>query len=327
MSFIRKASLILIASQDIAPPGDVPLDNAIDLSDFRFTFKVGQEDIETPNNARIRVFNLSDSTVKKIRGEFSRVVLQAGYEEQFGIIFDGTIKQFGIGRMNATDTYLDILAADGDTAYNFATINTSLEASATAPANQIKLAVNAMAPQGVDLGFFDTNGLIGGTNPNPRGKVMFGMVRHQMRNLTNSVGATWSIQNGKVNVIPLTGYLPGEVIKMNSLTGMVGIPEQQVDGIHLRSLLNPRIVPGQLIEIDNASVNKILAQNPNAGPLQNFPFDQRAALPSLLASVTNDGIYRVFVCEHEGDTRGQPWYSDLTCLAVDPVSLKVQAYG
>ena len=30
-----------------------------------------------------------------------------------------------------------------------------------------------------------------------------------------------------------------------------------------------------------------------------------------------DGFYKVLVHEIEGDTRGEPWYSTLTCLAVD----------
>ena len=29
------------------------------------------------------------------------------------------------------------------------------------------------------------------------------------------------------------------------------------------------------------------------------------------------GYYYVMVANHSGDTRGQPWYTDLTCLAVD----------
>jgi hypothetical protein len=38
----------------------------------------------------------------------------------------------------------------------------------------------------------------------------------------------------------------------------------------------------------------------------------------------------VLVAEYMGDSRGQEWYSDLTCLAVDPSAAadqSVQAYG
>ena len=33
-----------------------------------------------------------------------------------------------------------------------------------------------------------------------------------------------------------------------------------------------------------------------------------------------DGNYIALVIDHEGDTRGQPWYSHLTCLASDPTA-------
>lgn len=98
----RKASLLLVDDDEV-----------LDLSNLRFRFQVKAMDVESPNNAAIRVYNLSRDTLVKIRGEFSRVILQAGYDNNFGVIFDGTIKQFRIGREGTTDTYLDILAADG----------------------------------------------------------------------------------------------------------------------------------------------------------------------------------------------------------------------
>jgi hypothetical protein len=39
---------------------------------------------------------------------------------------------------------------------------------------------------------------------------------------------------------------------------------------------------------------------------------------AYFANVTADGIYRVLVIEHNGDTRGNDWYTDMVALAVDP---------
>ena len=47
------------------------------------------------------------------------VMLQAGYENgAYGIIFSGTILRIRTGRESATDTFLEIMAADGDIAFN-----------------------------------------------------------------------------------------------------------------------------------------------------------------------------------------------------------------
>lgn len=294
----RRVSLI------VAPPQG---DQGLDLSEMQIRFTVRQSDVETPNNAIIRIYNLSERTTATIEKEYTRVVLQAGYETgAFGVIFDGTIKQVRRGKVTATDSYLDILAADGDLAYNFAALSQSLAAGATLD-EQYEAIAQAAKEQGVDTGYKAP--IVGPVLP--RGKVLFGMWRDYMRDWSTTAGVTWSVQDGKVIVLPLTGYRPGEAVVMNSRTGMIGIPEQTENGIRIRSLLNPRLRIGGLVQIDNASINRTIFKT--AAPI---PFDRYAGL-QLLAPVTDDGFYRLYVVEHEGNTRGNEWYSDLICLAVD----------
>lgn len=302
--FGRKASLLLVQGTQ-----------ALDLSGLRFRFTVKAMDAESPTNAEIRVYNLSQDTVRQIRGEYSRVVLQAGYEGNYGVIFDGTIKQFRIGRENGTDTYLDLLAADGDTAYNFAVVNRTLAAGSTSK-DRIAAAVDAMKPKGIT----GSDVLIPGTGGTlPRGKVLFGLARVALRNEADSNYATWNISQGRVQVIPRQGYAPGEVVVLNGRTGLIGRPEQTVDGIRAKCLINPAIQIGARVQIDQAAINQTLQQNPEAAPV---PYNQWAGL-QLLANIAADGLYRVFVIEYEGDTRGNAWYCDLTLLAIDQANDKV----
>lgn len=313
-NYLRKASLLLVQG-----------DKALDLSALHFKFKTSQEDEESPSNCRIQVFNLSPDTMKTIKKEYSEVILQAGYEHAaFGVIFKGTIKQFKTGRENATTTYLEILAADGDLAYNFAQCSTSMAAGCTRQ-ERVKAVLESMSPKGVTAGqlLIDaTGGVL------PRGKVLFGLARGLLRSEVQSIGATWSIQDGKVNVIPLDGYLPGEAVILNAATGLIGRAEQTADGIRARCLLNPKITVGGLVKIDNASINQTSQKDGQGPPEGNaqLAYNQYAGL-QLLANTTDDGIYRVYVVECEGDTRGQAWYSDLICLTVNPVTQKVKPYG
>ncbi len=308
--YLRKASLILTAGT-----------KGLDLSEMRFSFKTSQADEESPNNCIIRVYNLSEATVRSIRKEYSYVVLQAGYPDNFGVIFAGNIKQFKVGKEpNNIDSYMDILAADGDLGYNFSTVNKTLAAGST-PGDRVAVAVAAMTPNGVTAGKMmipSTGGVL------PRGKVLWGMAKAIIRAETQNVGATWSIQNGKVQIIPLTGYLPGEAVLLNAQSGLIGRPEQTEDGIKVKCLLNPKIAIGGSIKIDNAAINQIIQQNPSApaGPA----FNQWTGVQNL-ATVTDDGIYRVYVCEFEGDTRGSAWFCNLVCLTINPVTQKVKAYG
>nr|WP_318234757.1 hypothetical protein [Cupriavidus sp. CV2] len=138
----RKASLIIGQSA-----GD-----ALDLSALRFVFDIRRGDLQTPNSARVRVFNVGPETARRVQKEFTRVVLQAGYAGNYGIIFDGNIKQVRRGRVSQTDTYLDITAADGDSAYNFAVVNTTLAAGSTV-ADHVGVCTKAMEPYGVGPGY------------------------------------------------------------------------------------------------------------------------------------------------------------------------------
>lgn len=310
--FGRKISLILAAAE-----------TGLDLAEFRIIFDIQAADQESPNNAAIRVFNLSQQTVNEIvsKGEYSRVILNAGYDSNFGVIFSGTIKQFRVGRDNAKETYLDILAADWDVAYNQGFVNASIKNPT--PGQAAKVAVQAMidaelkanprlaatTDTSLEIGDFADKQHV----PMLRGKVFFGMARSKLRDVASSLDATWSIQNGVVQVLPMRGYTNNQVVELNRLTGMIGIPEQTPSGIVVKCLLNPKLRVGGLIAISSEDINQLLQEDPNAAPV---PYNQWTGFQHN-TKLSPSGTYRVYVIEHEGDTRGQAWYSTLTCLAVD----------
>lgn len=321
-AFRRKASLFLLASNP-KPAALLGVDNdGLDLSEMQFKFQTTQSDAESPNTASIRVYNLSAATVTKIGGEFAYVVLQAGYEDgPYGVIFQGQIRQWKVGKEKNTDSYLDILASDGDEWYNFGVVSTSLEVGQTAPMDQAMAILGQSSEKGVEAGYISFADAQGNVTALSRGKVFYGAGRVALRSLTETYGSTWNINNGKVNVIPLTGYLPGTAVKLDSRSGLIGRAEQTIDGIKMRSLLNPLLTPGGLVQIDNASLNATLQEDAN----NPRPYNQRTGITSL-ASIASDGLYRIYVVEFQGDTRGQAWYADVTGLAVEPSGKKVKAY-
>ncbi len=284
----------------------------IDLSQMHFTFRTEAADVNQPNILRVRVFNLSDGskgskdTAHKIKGEFNRVVLQAGYDN-IGTIFDGTIKQVRIGRVNPTDTYVDILAADGDLGFTKAVMNKTLAAGSTL-GQRIAAVDEELKKHGIDPGY-RPNDLDAAGGVLPRGKVMFGMARDAFDDLSATANATWSIQQGKSQLVPLTGYIgqASDAIVLTAKTGMIGLPEQTDNGIRVEALINPAFRIGGLVKIDNKSIQQA-----------EINIDYTAI--NLLADLSRDGLYRIYVVEHEGDTRGNDWYSHLTCLAVNPAA-------
>lgn len=278
----------------------------LDLSQFRIKFSVKRSDTQTPNTADIRVYNLSPETATQIRKEFTQVVLEAGYEGNRGVVFKGNIKQVILGRESATDTFIDIVAGDGDRAYNFAVVNKTLAKGAT-QADQIAASVESMNDKGV------TQGPLGNQPPAklPRGKSMYGPAKNYLRNSARSSDNVWSIQNGKVTLVSTTSYLPGTVIVLNSNTGMIGTPQQTNEGVNVKCLLNPGMNVSTRVQIDEASVARIKTSI-EAIAAANAAGNAAPILPNL----STDGIYYVLTLEHTGDTRGVEWYTNLICLNV-----------
>ncbi|WP_288074681.1 hypothetical protein [Pseudomonas sp.] len=278
---------------------------ALDLSELRIRFVIRRGDLKTPNSADIRIYNVSDATALRAQKEFERIVLQAGYAGNFGTIFDGTIKQVRRGRESQTDTYIDITAADGDSAYNWSVVNMSLAAGST-PDDHLQASLQAMESRGITLG--DKPNLPG--NRLPRGKVMFGMVRDHLDTLAKSTDTSWSFQDGQLTLIPNTAYLPGEAVVVNSATGMIGLPEQTQNGVNVKMLLNPSVKIGRRLQIDESSIQKF-----RYDPAPLAEADMR--MIKIQNDLSRDGFYRILVASHVGDTRGNEWYTSTICISVD----------
>lgn len=276
-------------------------EKALDLSELRIKFTIKRSDTMTPNVADIRVYNLDLQIAATIKKEFTKVVLQAGYLSNFGVIFQGNIKQVILGRENSTDTYMDIIAGDGDRAYNFAIVKTTL-AKGSSTADHLKAATLPMADHGV------TKGYTGTLPPNKlsRGKVMYGNARDHIKSLADSAGLGWTIENEQINVIPKTTYLPGERVILTSKTGLIGTPQQTDVGVNCKCLINPKLKINGQIQIDNAAVENLKINLSVPGSASNIP-----------APLSEDGVYSLLVIEHSGDTRGQEWYSSLVAINND----------
>lgn len=299
---------------------------ALDLSDFHVSFKILQNEIQTPNNAVIRIFNLHDKTARLVQREFTRVQLSAGYKEgNFGLLFDGQIKQVRIGKESAIDKYVDIIAADSDIIYNYATISVTLAAGSTPEdvINATMAAINRFVtvPRAAGLSqediqrsgadFAVTLGPLPqnmGSQRLPRGRVLFGMVREVLRQVADILNCNWTILNRVLTFTPRVGYVEGDIVVLTSRSGLIRFPEQTQDGIAATMLINANVQIGRRVRIDNASV-----QQARFGP--EYGAEVRY---NMLPQIANDGLYKVVSVDWSGDTHGNDWYGSLNLLSLDP---------
>lgn len=250
----------------------------LDLSELRCTFNIVKKDTQTPNSAELTIYNLSTTTAARLKKSFTKIIINSGYEANFGLVFSGNIKGFEETREN-TETILKVTAGDGDKEYNYTVINKTLAAGAT-PDSIINEVSGAM---GVPLGY--KSSLEATTLP--RGKVLYGRPYEFMREQADNTGCTWSIQDGKVLFLKRTEVMEGGAVLLTPNTGLIGVPQITEDGVSGKCLLNPKLKIGTALELESK------------------------VHPDI------NGAYRIISVAHKGDTHGNDWYSEFTCLAIN----------
>lgn len=317
----------------------------ISLSDFKVTFAIDWFNSMWPRVATLKIYNLNRDTMSRITGsEFSRITIIAGYDglaptvsesqvgqvtevtteqagqsrgQNYGEIFNGEIRFTITGRDNPTDIFTLIQAIDGHQAFNEAVSAGSLSAGYKLSDVHTVL-MRDFSPFGITQG-------VTGQFPDrvmPRGRVFYGMTRDYMSNLAAQCNANWQFVDGQMQMVPEDKYLH-EAIVLSSATGLIGMPQQTMGaGVNVRCLINPNIRVNGLIQLDQASVYRTQLPNDeiqrSQARITESSNDGNLSLGGTIAqpaSVATDGVYIVQSISYTGDTRGNPWYMDLMCMA------------
>jgi hypothetical protein len=298
-NWIRKCSLVIVDEEG----------NGLDLSPFKFTFSINWQDTKYPKVAVFKIYNLSSDVANKItRGEFAQIQLSAGYQDNVSLIFSGEISFSIDGRDNSTDTFVTIQASENDKAFCYATVNTTL-AAGYSKTDVFQALLKSVREFGVTVGLIPELDDI----KMPRGKPIYGMHRDEMDRLASQTKATWQYVNNTIQIRPENSHST-DIIILNNRTGLVGMPQQTIDGgINLQCLINPSIVINSLIRLDNSSVYK------STSSTEVMSVDSarvaKKQIKAMSSVLSKDGDYKVINISYHGDTRGNEWYMDLVCVA------------
>jgi hypothetical protein len=105
-----------------------------------------------------------------------------------------------------------------------------------------------------------------------------------MRRVLRSLGLTYSIQNGVLQVLRRGQALQNTAVRLVPGSGLVDYPSRSADGkVLAKCLLIPDIYPGRKVSFD---------------------------VPGL------SGFFRIREAKYTGDTAGQDWYASIICQEV-----------
>lgn len=239
---------------------------------LRVAFEIKKDALQTPNTGKITLFNLQPNLRSAITKGW-RIKVQAGYQGLVDQVFVGSVTTAKTQRAGP-DITTEVEAADGGESLLNASFNQKYPAKT--PLWQILQDVaRAMdVLPGVVLGL-----------PNysiSRAQTLCGGCSQVLHVCLDKHGLTFSVQNGKLNILPKNAHLDTAAIVVSQNTGMLGVPSVTGDALRFEALLNPRLVPGQLVLMQS--------KNPQAA-----------------------GFYKVEKVEIKGDNRDAAWQVTCEC--------------
>jgi len=217
--------------------------------DLRVNFSVEKSDKGKPNKSKIQLYGLSRDSRGFIQEEGARIVLQAGYDQSPPVIFQGDVDD-AEPKYDGRDIVMNIEGRDGGTAYNEAAIFETYEAPLT-----YSTLLNRVA-QSMGLRFANLPANLPDGDL-VQGYSMAGPAREVLDEITSTLGAQWSIQDGELVVTLLGEGTAEEAWFLSPTTGLINSPQRDKKGVKLRVLMNGRIKPGRKIVISSRDVQGV----------------------------------------------------------------------
>ncbi len=239
------------------------------------TFRVHKSLKPEPNTAELTVFNLNPahrSALEQLKT--ASVLIEAGYEGGTSTLFLGDLRT-AISVDEGPDIVTKLSSGDGEKATKTARVKVSMKKGVANPQKVLETIAKSL---GVGSGNLkQALGQLGGlANCFSEGAVLSGSSFREMNSVCKSLGLSWSIQNGKLQILTLRKALDGQAIKLSKDTGMIGSPTVDNDGVlTCCMLLAPDVFPGRKLVLDGRRLK---------------------------------GQYRIESCDYSGDTHGQDWY-------------------
>ncbi len=90
-----------------------------------------------------------------------------------------------------------------------------------------------------------------------RNPYLYGSYNDQIKDLCQSAGIGWVIDDGTLAIFPKNGSRGGEVPVVSAATGMVGFPGYTANGLLLKTLYNPAIVFQGSIQVESRVISSL----------------------------------------------------------------------
>ena len=228
--------------------------NSVTEDCLHISFSIEKSSEETPNDAKVQIWNLSPANLSILEAKDCAVELKAGYGTNRTLLLAGTVSS-AITEMDNADKLTELTVVDGLVELRDTNITVSVNGKVDCKSlyQQIADAMGIAVKFAGDLTF----------NTLPNGFSFTGKAKTALQKVAGCCGHKWSIQN---QILHIT--LPGRAITtqgylLSSDTGLIGIPkrinissgEETKTGWEVDYLLNGAIGVNDIVELRSNAVS------------------------------------------------------------------------
>ena len=222
----------------------------IEVPDIEIEFNIEFSDESNGNIGHIKFYNLSNSTIDKLKVDKS-FILRAGYKEHSGVILPGIIKR-PVTQWEKADKVTTLMVGDNTDAWLKSTINKTWKAGSTSD----EIARQIIQQTGLSIGEIN---LVNNVSYE-KGLTFSTTCRKALEEIAADTGTKLHSSRGKIYLRP-ENSANRRAILLNSDTGLISSPEKiqedeedAVEKYSVMSLLNYKIQTDSLIKLDSNTV-------------------------------------------------------------------------
>lgn len=224
---------------------------------LHISFSVEKCDVESPNMAKVQVWNLSDANLKILDGKDCIVELKAGYGNSNALILVGNVTSVVTTPENA-DRMTEIEVMDGRVELRDAVISISINGSVNCKDVYKKIA----SKMGLPITFADDLSF----KKMPNGFSYSGRAKNALQKIAKYCGHRWTIQNQTIQVTWPGRAIGDRGFLLNSDTGLISIPkritigstsdsEESQTGWEVEYFLNGAIGVNDVVQLQSSAAN------------------------------------------------------------------------
>lgn len=288
---------------EMNPCDKTPRADGLPVGDgLRITFQVIHLAGNALSVAEIAIYNVSDQSARQMLGDgvvkkYEFVSLEAGYESNFGAVFLGQITNVQRfmedgGATSGIKLFCQSQAKDRDERI----INLTLSPE-TDPVQIIEQCASYF---GAEIQFF---GEFGDLKRRSGGTVLQGALVSCMNELAATYEFDWMVEN-EVTKIVKKGFAMPVKATISATTGMIGSPVVTDTEVGIRCAINPKLKLGDTIKLESMA------------PRFEFSDVFFYKVPRTIG----EGLYKIYSLAIIGDSHGDPWETQISCLRLDTMS-------